>query len=168
MTTSNRSTYSKPYTAGTGPYHGNWSIPGSTYSGRSPNDSLYMSHESTKVASTRGASRHRSKTSNIEASDSQLAIHSETDTHPKNSGRQAQSQFSAGRKKKASLKQSHYHPYELNNSYDTRPRAVHTSTLSRELNMINQELQNADKTMKLLVDAEDLKLGYLKQNKPPQ
>ena len=30
--------------------------------------------------------------------------------------------------------------------------------------MINKEIQNADQTMKLLVDAEDLKLGYLKPN----
>ncbi len=58
----------------------------------------------------------------------------------------------------------------MNDSFDTMHNtttvatrtALHSSTLSRELNMINKELQNADQTMKLLVDAEDLKLGYLK------
>ncbi len=132
-----------------------------------------MSHESTKIPSTRGAAHHRSKTSHIESSESQLAIHSETESHPKNSGRQPpHSQFSTGRKKKVSVKQQAYNHYELNNSFDTRhtmgPRALHSNTLSRELNMINKEIQNADKTMKLLVDAEDLKLGYLKQNNPHQ
>ena len=51
--------------------------------------------------------------------------------------------------------------FDLNDSFDTMHNtttvatrtALHSNTLSRELNMINKEIQNADQTMKLLVDA---------------
>ena len=40
-------------------------------------------------------------------------------------------------------------------------RTMHSTTLSREMNMINQQIQNADQTMKLLVD-DDLRMGFFK------